>query len=98
MHSGVRRERSQHYPIALYSYGRIEVQFQYLTARAPFDDEQTRLHLLREVNEIPGVSFGSEVITKRPSIPLSLIASNPEVLEKLKRVIEWVEEEARRAA
>lgn len=88
----------EHYPIALYSYGRIEVQFQYLKARAPFDDEQTRLHLLRQVNEIPGVSFGSEVITKRPSIPLSLLASNPEGVEKLKRVIELVEEEAGRAA
>lgn len=88
----------EHYPIALYSYGRIEVQFQYLKARAPFDDEQTRLHLLRQLNEIPGVSFGSEVVTKRPSIPLSLITSNPEVLERLKCVIEWVEEEASRAA
>ncbi|MBA3261050.1 MAG: hypothetical protein H0T69_00960 [Thermoleophilaceae bacterium] len=88
----------EHYPIALYSYGRIEVQFQHLKARAPFDDEETRLELLRCVNEIPGVSFGREVITKRPSIQLSLLASNPVALEQLKRTIEWVEDEASRAA
>jgi hypothetical protein len=88
----------EHYPIALYSYGRIEVQFQHLKARAPFDEEQTRLELLRRLNEIPGVSFGPEVITKRPSIPLSLLASDPAALEKLKGVIQWVEEEASRAA
>jgi hypothetical protein len=88
----------EHYPIALYSYGRIEFQFQHLKPRAPFDDEQARLELLRRVNEIPGVSFGPEVITRRPSIQLSLLASNPDALEELKRVLEWVEGEASRAA
>jgi hypothetical protein len=84
----------EHYPIALYSYGRIEVQFQHLKPRAPFDDERTRLELLRRINEIPGVSFGPEVSTKRPSIPHSVLASNSVALEQLKRVIEWIEAEA----
>jgi hypothetical protein len=53
----VSRNGQGHYPIALYTYGRIEVQFQHLKARPPFDDEQTRLELLRLINEIPGVSF-----------------------------------------
>jgi hypothetical protein len=88
----------EHYPIALYSYGRIEVQFQHLKARAPFDEEQTRLELLREVNEVPGVSFDADVITRRPSIPVSLLASNPAALDALKRVLEWVEEKAGEAA
>ena len=88
----------EHYPIALYSYGRIEVQFQHLKARAPFDDEHTRLELLRRVNEIPGVSFGPEVITKRPSIQLSLLAKNPKALEQLQRAIEWVEDAASKVA
>jgi hypothetical protein len=57
----------EHYPIALYSYGRIEVQFQHLKARPPFDDEQTRLELLRRMNEIAGVSLGPDVITRRPA-------------------------------
>jgi hypothetical protein len=87
----------EHYPIALYSYGRIELQFQHLKARPPFDDEQTRLELLRRINEIPGVSFGADVITKRPSIPLSVLARDPAALEQLKRVLEWIEDPANTA-
>lgn len=83
------------YPaLALYSYGRCEVQFQHLLARPPFDNEAMRLELLRRVNEIPGVSFGPEVITKRPSIPTAVLASNPRALDQLKAVLRWVAEAA----
>lgn len=81
-------------PIALYSYGRCEVQFQHLLARSPFDSEQTRLELLQLVNDIPGVSFGPEVITKRPSIPLAVLAGNPRALEQLKAVLRWLADTA----
>jgi hypothetical protein len=64
----------EHYPIALYSYGRLEVQFRYLKPRAPFDDEQTRLELLRRINEIPGVSFGPEVNSRVPRTDLDSVA------------------------
>jgi hypothetical protein len=87
-----------HYPIALYSNGWLEIQFQHLRVRPPFDDEQVRVELLRLVNEIPGVSFGSERITKRPHIPLALFAADPAALEQLKRVLEWVAETASAAA
>jgi len=41
----------EHYPIALYTYGQVELQFQHLKARPRFDDDRTRLELLRHVNE-----------------------------------------------
>jgi hypothetical protein len=88
----------EHYPIVLWSYGKIEVQFQHLKARAPFDSEQTRLELLQRVNAIPGVSFGADVITRRPSIQLSTLASNPGALEAMKDVLIWVEDAAAGAA
>jgi hypothetical protein len=81
-------------PLALYSYGRCEVQFQHLLARPPFDNEAMRLELLRRVNEIPGVSFGPEVITKRPSISIAVLTSNPRALDQLKAVLRWVAETA----
>lgn len=81
-------------PLALYSYGRCEVQFQHLLVRPPFDSEAMRLELLRRVNQIPGVSFGPEVITKRPSIPIAVLASNPQALDQLKAVLRWVAETA----
>jgi hypothetical protein len=39
------------------------VQFQHLLARPRFDNEQTRLELLRRINEIPG-AFGHKVTTR----------------------------------
>jgi hypothetical protein len=88
----------EHYPIALYSNGWVEIQFQHLLHRAPFDDEQVRLDLLEQVNRIPGVAFGVDRISKRPSIRLSLLAADPAAPEQLKRVLEWVEERAGRAS
>jgi hypothetical protein len=90
----VRGRIGEHYPIALYTYGRVEVQFQHLKARPPFDDEQTRLELLRRVNEIPGISFTEQMITKRPSIPLALLAADPAAFDEFKRVLEWLERTA----
>jgi hypothetical protein len=83
----------EHYPIALYSNGWIEIQFQHLRVRPPFDDEQVRVELLRQVNEIPGVSIGEEKVSKRPRIGLVQLA-DPAALEAFKRVLEWVERAA----
>jgi hypothetical protein len=84
----------EHYPIALYTNGWVEIQFQHLRHRAPFDDEAVRVELLEQVNGIPGVAFGVDRINKRPSIRLSLLAADPSALEQLKRTIEWVEHRA----
>jgi hypothetical protein len=85
----------QHYPIAVYTNGRIEIQFQlHLQNRPPFDDEEVRLELLRRVNEIPGVSFAREKIAKRPNIWLRQFAADPAALDQLKGVLEWVEQRA----
>jgi hypothetical protein len=47
--------------------------------------------------EIPGVSLERDVITKRPSIQLSLLASDVAAVAQLKRVLEWIEAQASRA-
>ena len=78
----------KHYPIALYSTGWLEIQFQHLRHRAPFDDEQVRLELLEQANRIPGVSLDADKISKRPRILLSLLAAEPPALAQLKRLLE----------
>jgi hypothetical protein len=83
----------EHYPIALYTNGWIEVQFQYLLARPPFDDEQVRLELRRRMNEIPGVSIGEEKVSKRPRIGLNQLR-DPAAMASLMRALEWVEQKA----
>ncbi len=77
-----------YYPLALYTYGRLEIQFQWLT-RPPFDDRELRRDFLRRLNEIPGVSFPEDAITRRPSIQLSVLAADPAALQSLKNVLDW---------
>jgi hypothetical protein len=77
-----------HYPIALYTDGRVEIQFMWLT-RPPFDDLDLRRELLRRLNEIPGVAIPDEAITRRPRIPLDLLARDPAALDALLRTLAW---------
>jgi hypothetical protein len=75
-----------HYPIAVYTYGRLLIQFQHL--RPPFDDLALRSELLARVNAIPGVSIPEDAITRRPAIELSLLAADPAALQALKDALD----------
>ena len=54
---------TSHYLIAIWTYGRIEVQFQNMLRNPPFDDETKRLELLRRLNDIPHVTIPTNAIT-----------------------------------
>lgn len=83
----------EHEPFAVYSSGRIEIQFHWLL-RPPFDDDDMKREFVRCLNEIPGVSFGDDVITRRPRIALALIAENPAALDGFKQALVWAEKAA----
>jgi hypothetical protein len=70
---GFVRNGIQYWPLALWTYGRVEVAFQTLSGRAAFADEKTRRLLLEQLNSIPGVAIPDVAITKRPSIALELL-------------------------
>ena len=61
---------TEHYPFTVFSYGKVEIQFQHLKPKAPFDDEGVRRQLLAVLNRVPGVQFQADAIDRRPSIPL----------------------------
>jgi hypothetical protein len=84
----------QYYPFWVASSGSVGILFQWLVA-PPFDDVEVRHGLRRRLNEIPGVSIPPDAITGRPSIPLELLAANPQALESLKAAFEWCFETAR---
>ena len=50
--------------------GTLEVVFQYLTTRPPFDDAAVRDELRRRINRIPGVDLPLSRLELRPSFPL----------------------------
>jgi hypothetical protein len=59
-----------HWLISVWTYGRLEVQFQFMQSNGPLAPEGACLELLQRLNAVPNVSIPSSAITKRPSIPL----------------------------
>ena len=56
----------------IWTYGRIEFDFQYLMKSAVFGELESRRELLCRINEIPRVSIGEESLDKRPNLPLDI--------------------------
>ena len=79
---------------ATYTYGRIEIYFQHLKPKPPFDDEDKRLELRRRLNEIAGVSIPRDGTCGRPSIRLEILAA-PELMERFLATLGWTLQEIR---
>lgn len=84
----VHHDDIDHQLFAVYTYGTVELYFQWYQLKPPFDAEAKRLELLRRLNAIDGVSIPTEAITRRPGIPLAVLAEAERVTEFL-GVFEW---------
>ena len=82
-------EGTWHWLISVWTYGRVEVQFQMMRSRPPFDAEPKRLDLLQRLNDIPNVSIPRDGITRRPSIPLSLFLDES-ALNQFLTTLDWI--------
>jgi hypothetical protein len=78
-----------HWLISVWTYGRIEIQFQMMQNKPPFDAESDRLGLLRRLNDIPGIDLPRDGITRRPSIPLSLFVDRSR-LNQFVEILNWM--------
>jgi hypothetical protein len=74
--------------ISVWTYGRLEVQFQTMKERPPFDSEAKRHELRERLNRIPGVEIPADAITRRPSILLSTLADKA-ALTQFHEVLDW---------
>ncbi|MFJ9059247.1 DUF262 domain-containing protein [Streptomyces sp. NPDC102409] len=69
------------WPLVLYPMsGTVEVVFQYLKDRAPFDDTEQRRELLRRLNEVDGIDLPEAKLELRPSFPLQVFAAQSEAI------------------
>lgn len=75
----------------------VQLYFQSLAKRAPFDSPEKRLELLQRLNSIPGVSIPAEMVDRWPSIPLAVLA-NEAALDRFLDTIEWLIGEVRSLA
>jgi len=58
----------KYFLFAMWTYGVIEIQFQHMKNKAPYDDPHKRTELLNELNTIPNVNLPQDSIDRRPSI------------------------------
>lgn len=81
------------YPVVLWASGKVEVTFQWIM-RPPFDDEAKRRELLRRLNEIEGVNFAENAISRRPKIPLSVLSDDAR-MKKFLGALDWFASQVR---
>ncbi|MDI9365462.1 MAG: hypothetical protein QM541_10955 [Flavobacterium sp.] len=73
---------------AIWTDGAVEIYFQHMKSRPPFDNEEKRLELLDRLNQIKGVNIPREKVNARPSFPISLLTDKTE-LQKFIDTFNW---------
>lgn len=88
-HRGIR------YPLfSIWTNGYIEVGFQYLQGKPPFQTEESLIGLLTSINKISDLSFPPTVITKRPSFSITVLESEAN-LQQFLATFDWVIQQIR---
>jgi hypothetical protein len=70
------RDAASYWTFAAWTNGRINIPFQTMATRAPFDDDAKRVDLLNRLNSISGVDLPADSITKYPGFPMSALAND----------------------
>jgi hypothetical protein len=75
---------------AVWTYGKLEIQFQHMRPPQPLGEDVVKLELLARLRAIglEGVSFTEDDISHRPTIPLSSLLA-PEKRQAFLNVWEW---------
>lgn len=82
------------WPLAIYPTGSVEVVFQHLARRPPFDDLTMRDAFRRRLNAIPGIDLPEGKLSMRPGFDLALLAQES-VREALVDDLKWFLEQLR---
>jgi hypothetical protein len=78
-------------PFALYTNGVLAVAFEPLANRPPFDQQETRLELLRHLNQISGVSIDALNVDRYQTVPLATIAADANAPSLFGETLDWLE-------
>ncbi|MEU4570592.1 DUF262 domain-containing protein [Micromonospora sp. NPDC023956] len=81
------------WPVSIRPRGRIEVVFQRLRIRTPFDDIALREELRQRLNQVPGVEIAAAKIAMRPRFSLRVL-NDPKARELLLEQLAWFYDQA----
>lgn len=85
--AGTSRQPHLLWPIGIYPVsGTVEVVFQYLKTRSPFDDTEQRRELLHRLNKIDGIDLPEAKLELRPSFPVRVFAEHS---DEICEVLDW---------
>ncbi|QGN48618.1 DUF262 domain-containing protein [Micromonospora sp. WMMC415] len=81
------------WPMTLYPSGKVEVVFQHLASRLPFDDVALREQFRQRLNQLPGVSIAAAKLALRPGFPLTVLADSTAAAALVEH-LQWFYEQA----
>ncbi len=79
----------QHFMFGVWTYGKFDIPFQWMSSVQPFTDDDKRRELAKQLEPIVGVTIPDELLSKRPPYPLSTLT--PDNLDAFLRVFEWMD-------
>ncbi len=80
--------KKSYYLFAMWTYGKIEIYFQWNKNKKPFDKIEKRKELLQKLNTIENLNIPENKIDKRPSFPVKLLEKQSE-FDKFVQVFDW---------
>lgn len=86
-------QAAQHWFVTCYTYGRMEILFQYMGV-GPFADEGKREILRERFNRVPGVAIRAEALSGRPRLELAALQDEP-TRTAVFAALDWALAEAR---
>lgn len=79
----------QYWTFSIWSYGWVEIEFQYMKNKPPFDQEHLRQELARRLSALAGVpEISRDALSKRPNFRLSTL-TNQATLQAFLSVFDW---------
>ena len=76
------------WPFTIYPRGKVEVVFQYMASRAPFDDVEVREHFRQLLNSIDGIDLPASKIELRPGFPMEVL-QHPDRRDAVIEALAW---------
>lgn len=90
----IQHGKTKYHICRMATQGWFVFRFDWLYKKPPFSNETVRRQLLGKINEIPGVAFGEDVLTKRARIPFEKLV-NGEALKMFKSTVSWLIEQVK---
>lgn len=85
----IEQDGTKYHVCRISTQSKFVFRFDWLCKKAPLDDVTVQRALLAKINDIPGVHFEEDVLSKRARIPLQVL-TNPAAMSALKKAVSWL--------